>query len=1014
MHLDRSRSFLASPLSAAWVLFLVGFVLCPVTQPTAQAQPQLVEEAFSTSPAEPESMIRFSDGNTTRLCFFAFDGDGLFCTDGTTLEQVSSIVPDDPGKTRSQHVAVYNQTLYFVADDGDTGDELWQYDGSTVSLAAEMTAGSDGSNPGNLFVYDGALYFGANGDAGSGLWKYDGTDASFVQSFSDRFDEDFPSNFAVYDDGTTSGADLYFNADGGSDGSELWRYDGSSTSQVDDINGGGFSSSPEALTVYDDGGTSGADLYFRAETESDGSELFRYEDGASAGLVEDINSGSDDGLGFSNFIVYSGALYFEATAGTDGDELWKYDGSSSSPSQVADINSSDGSNPDEFVVYDDGGSSGTDLYFQASAGDGSELHNYDGSTVSQVKDIHPGKNNFGDPAGSGPRDFAVFDGSLYFAATDNAGTKLYAYDGSVAAQAFERNITGGPEEKIVYDGDLYFSAGNESKGTELWRYTGTTISRVTDINSGPDNSNPSEFIVYNDGSGAKLYFQADDGSEGTELYSYDGSTVNQIVINDGDRFSDSDPQDFAVYNGVLYFSADGGDKGDELWKYDGSSPEIAEDINPDRGSSPSDLIAYDDSGRKIYFVASKSDENIEIFSYDGSTLTEETDINTFARGLTVYNDGGSSGADLYFSARVNSSEGEELWRYDGSGTSLVQDINTSGDANPSNLTVYDDGGGSGADLYFSAQDGSSGQELWRFENEGTDPSRVKDINSGSGDSNPQDLIVFGNRLYFTAENGSDGREPHAFDGSSVNGLDFLSGSLGSGGRLPATYDDGGGTDLYITATNGSSGNELFRVEKSDPLPVELASLNARLEEDAVRLTWRTLSETGNAGFRIQRKTATAGGTANSATSKSMGWQTIGSVNGAGTTTDPQSYRYVDSSLPFEADNLTYRIAQRDTDGTVTYSEEITVQRGVQEVELRGTYPNPARQRATIRYALPRRQVVTVSLYDVLGREVRSVVRGKRDGRHEQTLDVSGLPSGTYFLRLRAGSRTVTERMTVVR
>lgn len=1008
-----SESFIESlltPLALAFCLF--GGLGAGLGLPSAQAQPQLVEETFSASPPEPEGVIRYSDGNTTQLCFFALDGEGLFCTDGTTLEQVSSVVPSDPGKTRSPHLAVYENDLYFVGDDGTTGDELWKYDGSSVSLAAEMTPGSGGGNPANLFVYDGALYFAAQGDDGSGLWKYDGSDASFVKAFDDLSSTTLPSGFAVYDDGTSSGADLYFQAnDGSGDGTELWRHDGSSTSLVADINGGFSSSIPSGLTVYDDG--DGADLYFGADDGSSGNELFRYEDGNSADLVEDIN-GSGDGLS-SGLVVFDGALYFAAVGGTDDEELWKYDGSSSSPSQVKDIDDSGSSSPEEFVVFDDGGMSGADLYFRARAGDGTELYTYDGTSASQVKDIHSGTNNFGDPASSSPRDFVIYNGQLYFVAGDEAGTKLFAYDGSVAAQTFENNIVGGPEEKILYNGDLYFRAANQEYGSELWRFDGNTISRVTDINSGVGDANPSEFIVYDDGSGEKLFFQADDGGEGTELYSYDGSNLNQFVLNSGDEFSDSDPQEFAVYNGVLYFSADGGDKGDELWQYDGSSPERAEDINPDFGSSPSDLVVYDDgSGAKLYFAAFMSDENTEIFSYDGSTLTEETDINTTASDLTVYDDGGSSGTDLYFAARVNSDEGEELWRYDGSGTTLVEDINTSGDARPSDLTVYDDGGSSGPDLYFAARDGSSGEELWRYEE--SDPSRVRDISSGPGDSSPQDLVVFGDRLYFTARNGSEGREPHVFDGTNVNGLDFNTGTSNGGGRYPATYDDGGnsGTDLYVTATDGSSGAELYRIEKSDPLPVELASFDARLNEDAVRLTWKTASETGNAGFRIERRAAGTVREASEATaSKEESWQTVGSIEGNGTTTEPQSYDFVDSSLPYEADQLTYRLVQIDTDGTVNRSKEVTVQRTVRGVKLLDTFPNPADQQATVRYALPERQDVTVRIYDMLGRKVRSVVRGAQEGRQDQRLDVSGLASGVYILRLSAGEAERSQRFTVL-
>ena len=84
-----------------------------------------------------------------------------------------------------------------------------------------------------------------------------------------------------------------------------------------------------------------------------------------------------------------------------------------------------------------------------------------------------------------------------------------------------------------------------------------------------------------------------------------------------------------------------------------------------------------------------------------------------------------------------------------------------------------------------------------------------------------------------------------------------------------------------------------------------------------------------------------------------------------------------------------------------------------EVELLGTYPNPAQSRATVRYALPDKQEATIRLYDVLGRQVQTVLNKKQEGRHQRTLDVGALPSGVYFLRLRAGGETETQRLTVV-
>ena len=83
--------------------------------------------------------------------------------------------------------------------------------------------------------------------------------------------------------------------------------------------------------------------------------------------------------------------------------------------------------------------------------------------------------------------------------------------------------------------------------------------------------------------------------------------------------------------------------------------------------------------------------------------------------------------------------------------------------------------------------------------------------------------------------------------------------------------------------------------------------------------------------------------------------------------------------------------------------------------LETSFPNPVRTQATIRYALPEATGVTLTVYDVMGREVMRLVDGAMPlGFHEVQMDTSDLPSGTYLYRLRAGAFTQTKRMLVVR
>jgi len=194
---------------------------------------------------------------------------------------------------------------------------------------------------------------------------------------------------------------------------------------------------------------------------------------------------------------------------------------------------------------------------------------------------------------------------------------------------------------------------------------------------------------------------------------------------------------------------------------------------------------------------------------------------------------------------------------------------------------------------------------------------------------------------------------------------------------------------------------------SSPLPVELASFTGAQTDTGVRLSWRTASETANAGFRVQRRSGAAGT-----------WTKVGFVESraeGGTTTDAQSYRYTDDDLPFAADSVAYRLQQVDTDGTTSLSEPVTIARSaVGEAQLLGTYPNPARSRATVRFALPDDAAdARLELFDVLGRRVETLARNPEPGRHERTVSVSTLSSGVYFLRLRAAGSVQTRKLTVV-
>jgi hypothetical protein len=243
-------------------------------------------------------------------------------------------------------------------------------------------------------------------------------------------------------------------------------------------------------------------------------------------------------------------------------------------------------------------------------------------------------------------------------------------------------------------------------------------------------------------------------------------------------------------------------------------------------------------------------------------------------------------------------------------------------------------------------------------------------------------------------------------GSASNG----SVSLNTDGRITYTPNAGFiGTDSFTYTMgdgNGESSSSFVEiVVASDAvLPVELAGLDAAADGDRVAVTWQTLSETNNARFEVQRRIEA-----------DDPFEVIGTVAGAGTTTETQEYRF-DDVLPFTAEGASYRLRQIDVDGTPTLSEPVDVKRGTPAaLALIGTAPHPVRHSANVVYTLPQQASVQLEVYDLLGRRVATLLdREQTAGRKTYPLASGRLASGTYVLVLTANGSRRTQRLTVVR
>jgi len=188
-----------------------------------------------------------------------------------------------------------------------------------------------------------------------------------------------------------------------------------------------------------------------------------------------------------------------------------------------------------------------------------------------------------------------------------------------------------------------------------------------------------------------------------------------------------------------------------------------------------------------------------------------------------------------------------------------------------------------------------------------------------------------------------------------------------------------------------------------PIPVELTSFAATVNnKGSVVLNWSTATELNNQMFEIERR------------SKNVQYATIGFVNGFGTTTEPQEYSYIDNTVG--TGTYIYRLKQVDFGGQYEYSEEIEVEViGPLTFALEQNYPNPFNPTTTIKYQIPELSFVTLKIYDVLGREVTTLVNEEKlIGNYEVNFNAASLQSGVYFYRLQANNFTQIRKMILLK
>jgi ELWxxDGT repeat protein len=402
---------------------------------------------------------------------------------------------------------------------------------------------------------------------------------------------------------------------------------------------------------------------------------------------------------------------------------------------------------------------------------------------------------------------------------------------------------------VVAGGKLFFTAKTTANGDELWVSDGTAAGTkmVKDINPGNGSASP-RFLVE---MGGKVYFQADDGTYGVELWVSDGTDAGTTMIKDLYTGSNSSaPELLTPVGSNLLFSASSAasDADGQKWLYwykpaDGSVTLVKSGVQAkNTGDSNYKYIIANSTKGVAYFIGQPKGLNDEVWVTDGTDAGTHVikDICPEALGasniqwLYNFNDekivwrektprgyaNAYGGDSTLYKSHLN----EQVWVSDGTeaGTHLLKFIDktvdaTSGEGTSTQFawpTTYKN------KLYFRADDGSHGVELWVSDMSG-DTSKTqlfKDNNPGGWASWPEDYAIFKGYFCFDSDAGGSswGAEPSYTDGTlgQINNIaDLQPGNAASwSSRLKVLQINGRDSLLFGVGSQPNIGQELWMVK----------------------------------------------------------------------------------------------------------------------------------------------------------------------------------------------------------
>ena len=666
-----------------------------------------------------------------------------------THEQVIDLFPGPDSSSPSDLIHVGGSTVVFRADDGTSGKELWRTDGVTTTQVADINPGSVSSTPSDMFLMSpGVIVFRASGPGtGAELWRSNGAAASLVKDIAPGTPSSVPAAFAAWN------GLLWFTADDGSaTGKELWMSDGTEpgTSLVADITPDGDSEisglyplASQMLIVIVTSGPDPSELWTTDGTEA-GTQLV-----AAFDVVDRFATAVKDGL-----------LYFVADDGVSGRELWSSDGTPENTAPVYD-HVEPGSKPSDLVW------TGGALHFIASDGiNGRELWSSDGtaSGTAMIVDLEPTGSAF--PFGS---DLVWFDGYTYFELDDPAlGHELFRTDGTAGGTGIFVDLKPGadssfPERPLAGATHMLWTADHPDERGEIMATDGLSVSR---LDTNPAGADWGFFRLEGASLGSRLIVAAYGDGIGEEVFATDGTPGGTNVVADVEPGLDSSlPEEFASGLGLVFFRADTTAEGREPWVTNGEvgGTTMLGDLVPGPDdSNPGDFV---EAGGQVFFLADHPVAGASLWVTNGTPAGTKQIFDLDPDGPN--GPGGIQlvpvGDRVMFYAH-DPAFGDEPMVSDGTapGTFRLRDINPGPASSllrpfaeePTTFPTQ-----VGDRVFFIADDGVHGFELWVTDGTSDGTQLAWDVNPGPSGSNLQNLTAAEPwTLFFTANDSVIGEE----------------------------------------------------------------------------------------------------------------------------------------------------------------------------------------------------------------------------------------------------------------